>query len=381
MSGTLPTAAAPWDDPLWLEPSDTAWRRGLRLQQGWWREVMLDARPGYHRASDPDRLVVSTIDRTCHPDTNFLSPQAAEAAADRLATRSDAGIVDEDRLRYNLLSSQPLCVNLFGHFRRNPAGLERWVTHVTEGSAAAVVRVELEWAPPPADHFDGGSAFDAFVEYRTKSGGRGFVGVECKYAEHLPTSDVKKVREPYITWTKEHPSWAEGAEARLDKKGLRQFWINTLLAESVLERGGFDEGVAVVAACSADAGAHSAFEAIAGEFAGSVPLRWEPYESIVDLVDGGADWHERFVRRYLDCGPIAHLLSSADPRQTERIDTVTAMAIAERVLADGSVLEQLAATGSSAQDPIWHRLWLVTEELKRLRIDAGGRLGLLGEEP
>lgn len=342
---------------------------------------MLGALPGYHRVSEPDRLVVSTLDRTCHPDTNFLSPQTAEAAAERLATPSDAGIVGEDRLRFNLLSSQPLCVNLFGHFRRNPAGLDRWVRHLTAGSAAEVVAVELEWAPPPAEHFGGGSAFDAFVEYRTTSGGRGFVGIECKYAEHLPTSDVKKVRDPYITWTREHGSWVEGAQDRLDTKGLRQFWINTLLAESVLERGGFNEGVAVVAACSADGGARSVFEAIAGEYNGQVPLRWEPYESIVELVDGGDDWQERFVRRYLDFSPITHLLSSDDPRQPERIDSTTAMAIAERVLADGSVLEQLEATGSSASDQIWHRLWLVTEELKRLRIEAGERLGLIGEQP
>ena len=165
----------------------------------------------------------------------------------------------EDRLRRFLLSSQPMCFNLFGQLQaeQRREALLPWVRRVSPG-AVRVTRVEIEWAPPAEDHFRGGSAFDAFVEYDTLDGGRGFLGVECKYHEDLRKSDVPKVRDVYKSFTADSGLWREGAVEQLDRMGLRQFWLNTLLAQSLLaEDDRYSEGVCVVTACQADQSAHA----------------------------------------------------------------------------------------------------------------------------
>lgn len=72
---------------------------------------------GPFSAKNPDRLVTSTLPLDAPLDSNFLSPEVAEAARSRLAA-GGGGLVKEDRLRRFLLSSQPMCFNLFGHFQR-----------------------------------------------------------------------------------------------------------------------------------------------------------------------------------------------------------------------------------------------------------------------
>src|SRR4051794_12517513 len=110
------TADAPWDDRSWRERGDTDWQAGLRWQQCWWRAVRLGLPPGPFSKNDPERLVGSTLPLDAPKDANFLTLEAA-AAAERRLTGSGGGLVKGDRLRRFLLSSQPMCFNLFGHLQ------------------------------------------------------------------------------------------------------------------------------------------------------------------------------------------------------------------------------------------------------------------------
>lgn len=319
-------------------------------------------------------MVGSSLPLDARRDAIFLSEEAA-AAADRRLRAGGGGLVSEDRLRRNLLSSQPMCFNLFGHLQgvEHRQALLPWVRQLSPG-ATSVVRVEIEWAPLPAKHFGGGSAFDAFIEYTTGEDGLGFVGIECKYHEHLPKTDVKHVRDVYRTFTEQSGLWKEGAVERLDRAGLRQFWLNTLLAQSLLGGGDrYSEGISVVTACAADRSARRMFLAVNEELLNPQTLRWQPWETLLASIPDHQNWREDFIRRYLDFRPIAHLLAADDPRRTPRVDVTTANAIALRVLGDGSVLEQLERAGGH-HPLIWSRLALVVEDLKQLRIDAGAAL-------
>lgn len=304
-----------WDDPAWAEASDSAWQAGLRWQQAWWRAVHLGLPAGPFSPKNPNRLVASTLPFEAPSDANFLTAEAAEAAARRLRD-GGGGLVKEDRLRRFLLSSQPMCFNLFGHFRsethRN--SLLGWVRRIAPG-ARQVTRVEIEWAPPAQDHFRGGSAFDAFVEYEAADGGSGFLGVECKYHEDLRKTDVPKVRDVYRTFTAESGAWRDGASDRLDRAGCRQFWLNTLLAQSLLaSESRYREGTCVITACAEDRSARASFDRVRDELIGEVGLVWQPWEEILDSIDGSENWRKLFTERYLDFTPIRHLLASDDPR-------------------------------------------------------------------
>jgi hypothetical protein len=270
---------------------------------------------GPYSADQPERLVGSTLAPDGPVDANFLTADIA-AAADRRLKVGGGGLVKEDRLRRFLLSSQPMCFNLFGQFqhddRRN--ALLPWVQSVSPG-ATEVTRVEIEWAPPAEAHFRGGSAFDAFIEYSTRLG-HGFLGVECKYHEDLRKSDVPKVRDVYRSFTASSGRWRAGAIDRLDRQGLRQFWLNTLLTQSLIAKDDrYCEGMCVITACRDDRAARTAFESEQAELVRAHGLVWQPWESIVAMIVGHDDWRDLFIERYLNFAPIQHLLSPNDPRR------------------------------------------------------------------
>lgn len=307
----------PWDDPTWKE-RDTPWAAGCRWLQSWWRSEELGLAPGPHKRSNPDRLVASMLPLDAPRGANFLTEPAATAAFDRLAEPGGSGIIEEDRLVRNLLSSQPACFNLFGPFVDEPNRLLPWVQRI-DAEATSVSEVRFEWAPPKAEHFGGGSAFDAFVAYRAGEAER-FLGVECKYAENLAASPYKP-RDVHGDWTTPAHGWRDDALDRLQARHRWQLWLNTLLAQSLVAKDQrWDDGTAVVVACAADEKAKAATDEVRVEL--DEPdrwLRWSPYEDVLTAVgDAGPDgWANRFRRRYLDFTPVAHLLASGDSRRRQ----------------------------------------------------------------
>lgn len=338
---------AQWDDPAWLEKGDNSWARGCRWLQGWWRENRLSPPlPAGLSLGKRPRTVVSMLPADAGM-ANFLTPEAAAAAQARLESGETSGIVDRERLLRNLLSSQPACFNLFGPFSARPNGLLAWVQSI-DPEAAEVTGIRFEWAPAPERHFGGGSAFDAMIDYRSATGPR-FLGVEVKYAENLASTSIKTVRRPYRRFMAENGSlWLEGAERRLDRPHLRQLWFNVLLAQSLVLNGKEHErGTVVVVACAADVSARRATGEVRMELEHSARdqwLQWSPYEDVLAATDQGP-WADEFRVRYLDFGPVSHLLAADDPRIAPGPPDLAGLGdlltAADRVLADGSILEQI----------------------------------------
>lgn len=111
---------------------------------------------------------------------NFLSEEIITSVKQAVETQKQkkSGIIDEDRLYNNLLSSQPLAFNFFGFFKSNPdialAFLKTIRPDITD-----VEDVVFEFAPETTtDH----SAFDFGFLLRSDTG-RGFIGFECKYTD------------------------------------------------------------------------------------------------------------------------------------------------------------------------------------------------------
>lgn len=286
------------DDTRWVEQTDTAWAARCRRQQVWWRENVLGVPPGPISAARPDRLVGSMLPLDCDRSLNFLAPSIVDAVEARLAEGDHSGKIDQDRLFRNLLSSQPACFNLFGPFVANPGALLSWVRTI-DNRAETIRAVRFEWAPDRRRHFDGGSAFDAFITYDTLDE-RCFLGVECKYAENLAVSTIR-VRQPYIDFTTPARGWRDDAAQELNAASTRQFWLNTLLAQSLVEReSDYQRGAVVVVACAADETARQVAAYVRGQLLD--PDRWlhfSTYEMIVASVSGYDDWRRAFTARYL----------------------------------------------------------------------------------
>jgi hypothetical protein len=289
-----------WSDEYWREPSDNLWQQRLRRHQAWWRETQLRRPAG--AVPRRDRPVASMLPPDAPLSDNLFTEQARaalEETLDRRRMSKERGILEPGRMRRNLLSSQPLCFNLFGYLRADPDALLPWVRMLAP-AAFEVVSIDLESAP--VQDPIGGSAFDAFVSYRLPRNRLGFVGIECKYAEDLKKSQTKRARPEYTAATAGGPWLADAADA-LDVTGLRQFWYNTLLADQVLttvEGPNFVEGHSVVLALAADHKARRAASDVAQHRKRPEFLRFYSIEDVVASVEGHDQWADLFTRRYLD---------------------------------------------------------------------------------
>ncbi len=134
------------------------------------------------------------------------------------------------RLFHNLLSSQPMCFNLFGPLVADRELARRLVDRLVPEEVAEVHLVDLEWAPEPAgDYLGDGTAFDAYIEYSTTGGQRCALGVETKLTE--PFSPKVYDGQHYRRWMRGADSpWRAEAWDRVQARGHNQLWRDHLLA-------------------------------------------------------------------------------------------------------------------------------------------------------
>jgi hypothetical protein len=170
---------------------------------------------------------------------NFLTPAALEAARHRLANREDHQMLSEDRLWADLLSSMPLCFNLFGDLRADPEQAAQAVRAWWPAAPRGAVTVKFEHSPGRRDtSFLGNrSAFDVAFEVDTGSGAHGIIGIETKYHEHAKAEVVPRatVLERYLQVTERSGAFVDGWHSRVVGTELQQIWLDHLLALSMLQ--------------------------------------------------------------------------------------------------------------------------------------------------
>lgn len=157
---------------------------------------------------------------------NFLSASAFQVAKARIA--QGHGAVESFRLLNNMLSSMPLCFNLFGPLALDLGLAKCLLGPLLPGELAEVTRVLLEFSPTPAgEYLADRTAFDAFVEYRRPDGRLAAVGIETKLTE--PFSQKLYDRSEYRRWMAGGP-WLASAVDRVQRMEHNQLWRDHLLA-------------------------------------------------------------------------------------------------------------------------------------------------------
>jgi hypothetical protein len=348
------------------------------MLQSWWRAENLGVPPGPSspKSTKPSGswLPLDTVTDPTLRHRNFYDSEVLALAENRLRQRSWGGIVKEDRLLRSLLSSQPVCFNLFGVLTRHPQVLLEWVRSLgldavaiepTEPDDPALVRIE--YAPPKDQHLGSGSAFDACITYRDSAGRRGVVAVETKYAEDL--ADQKVTADPkYAEATAQLGHWKDTAVAVLNQPVPVQCWQNLLLVQKAvqLRTHGWEHGTFVMTSDGRDLSALRATTTLWGQLHDPEPwVRWSPYQSILAIARAHPEteaWAEWFETRYLDLSPIeGHLLDdpnraaqpirgSGDPWAVDAFRSAASLATtyAQRALGTDSVVENLIDADLSA---------------------------------
>jgi hypothetical protein len=217
------------------------------------------------------------------------------------------------RIWNNLLSSQPLCFNLFGELQQDLELASDVVRDLTDGRTKEVTRVRFEYSPGRGEQRYTGdhSAFDVFLETRTASGGAGFVGIEVKYHENLKDDEARH-RPRYDEVTREMGCFDVDKLADVKKKPLEQIWRDHMLAGALLHADDYEDGFFVFLHPERNeycAEAVKDYQSCLKDTSTFVPWTLQQVcDAVVDKTD--AEWVDLFYERYLDFYRIDQLLSA-----------------------------------------------------------------------
>jgi hypothetical protein len=207
----------------------SGFRRRARVLQSIWREEQ-----GYPCGIHNGNPLGSRLQMPWAKSmlANYLTDtiQAVVKAEVCEATEGEGKLFGYPRIYNDLLSSQPLCFNLFGELTQDFALASKVIKTLTAGRFTEVTKIEFEYSPGRRDprYLNDRSAFDVFLRCKTSTGKEGFIGIEVKYHENLAgkAGDDKK---EYSKVARQMKCFREDLEP-LKQSPLQQIWRDHLLA-------------------------------------------------------------------------------------------------------------------------------------------------------
>ena len=170
----MPTILSPDFGPQY--PKDPPFTARMRLHQSWYRARVSERPRGVGPRPTNKTFYGNMLTQADGEERglNFLTPHIFTIARRRLAEKR--GTIDRYRVLCNMLSSQPMCFNLFGPLVDDRELATALVQALLPGEVEAVTRVLIEYAPePPAGYLNDRTAFDAFIEYTRPDRSQGFL--------------------------------------------------------------------------------------------------------------------------------------------------------------------------------------------------------------
>ncbi len=288
--------------------SDNAFAKRMRQHQSWYRANILKLPCGVGPAANATNHYGNMLRaEDGKKGLNFFSPEIHRVAQERLA--ENKGTVKPYRLMNNMLSSQPMCFNLFGPMVRDLTLATQLMKSILP-EIAEVTRVVIEYAPTPeSEYLNDRTAFDAFVEYRRTDGHLSFVGIETKLTERFSPKHYD--RDEYRRWMdKPTSAWRPDAADQVAAVQHNQLWRDHLLAVAMNQHPNspYTEGKLMLVAHPGDMGCVpivSNYQALLKDDDSSfvdMPLdqliaKWLDLDGLSDEVEA---WLKAFSLRYLE---------------------------------------------------------------------------------
>lgn len=302
----------------------------MRQHQSWYRDQVLGTPYGAGPNENDTTLYGNMLTKeAAETGLNFLTPGIFEAVRCRLAESRDGETIERFRLMRNMLSSQPMCFNLFGELWNDLDLATVLCRALWGGQIARVTSVQFEWAPLPKEEYlneSKGTAFDVFFEYESPMGDKGFIGVETKLTE--PFTQHEYDRAEYRQWMMKDSPWRTDVNIQeLVSKKYNQIWRNHLLSWALLSHpeSGYSMGNLTVIfhpldkACAESTSAYRKLLSGNGMFTAfhleEIVSVWKPLlarsAEVADFVKNkerlraASQWLEDFEVRYLRLGASA----------------------------------------------------------------------------
>lgn len=224
-------------------------RRARVLQSLWRIEQGYDCGQHVHRGvSRPlgSRLAMPWAQTNL---ANFLTENVrAVVTREVLDPRNNKGkLFGRPRIFNDLLSSQPLCFNLFAELRFDLDLASRIVSQLTNGRFSSVQAIEFEYSPSRRDqrYTADRSAFDVFLNCTTDTGKRGFIGIEVKYHENL-FGEPAPHRDRYDEIAGSMRCFRTESAQRFKESPYQQIWRDHLLAGAIQQADAYEDGMFVM---------------------------------------------------------------------------------------------------------------------------------------
>ena len=228
------------------DPETSAFKRRARLHQALWREargLKIGSQPMRPKPDKPSRPLGSRIEVNAawKSGANFLNEEARCAVSNRIANPQPHQTLDKDRLYCDLLSSMPMCFNLFGVLQRTDLTTADRAAHAWwPGLPGRVCAVHFEWSPGrllPGEYLENKSAFDVAFELDLGDGRHGILGVETKYHEDCKREKIPKDErlKRYEEVTARSGVMSSESMETIPGTDLQQIWLDHLLALSMFQ--------------------------------------------------------------------------------------------------------------------------------------------------
>jgi hypothetical protein len=208
-------------------------QRKARILQSMWR-----TQRGYEAGVFRGRKSGSLLAMPWAEDTlnNYLSDTIKEVVKKEVFDPSNDGkLYGKPRIFNNLLSSQPLCFNLFAQLQQDLELATKVFRQLCPARVNNVISLSFEHSPGRGDITYTGdrSAFDVYVEFLNNSNEKGFIGIEVKYHENLRNPPAQ-IRDRYFEVASVMGCFKDKCLDTLQLSPLEQIWRDHLLAGSLL---------------------------------------------------------------------------------------------------------------------------------------------------
>jgi hypothetical protein len=282
--------------------SDSKFQARLRQLQSDWRERQ--QLPIGHHDGAPlgSRLEMPAAQSEL---TNYLTP-TIRAIVHREIEReqgpeAQGKLYSEPRIFDDLLSSQPLCFNLFGELSADLALATEVCRLLWPERVKDVTSIEFEWSPGRGDarFLDNGSAFDVVLFHSCPGGGKGFIGIEVKYHENLKVK-AATAKPRYDEVADTAGIFRPDQGPALAVPPLQQLWLDHLLALSMLQTGEWVTGQFVVMHPVANVPCTRAIDRYRSCLTDSTTFDRRALEEVVAAIRWASDseWIRAFTDRY-----------------------------------------------------------------------------------
>jgi PD-(D/E)XK nuclease superfamily protein len=285
-----------------LVKADNPFQRKARILQSMWRQEKT-----YPAGLNQGKALGSRLAMPYAKNTlvNYLNDTIRSVVRDEVlnpAKKQDK-LYGQPRIFDNLLSSQPLCFNLFAELQQDLQLATQVMSSLSNGRIHQVTAIEFEHSPGRGDERYTGdkSAFDVFVEYATIEGKSGFAGIEVKYHENMAgSSNTYRLR--YDEIASQMDCFPSPLPKQLKKSPIEQLWRDHLLAGSMLINKDYDDGFYVFLYPEGNNKCEDAVTQYRSCLANADTFAAWTLESVYVAIKKYTDaiWIDEFYNRYLD---------------------------------------------------------------------------------